>query len=296
MLVAGAELFAENAVGTARRLRVSVLAVGLLLAGAEPEELVTGILASAQHRPELAAGDAIGANVTLLTLALGLAALGRPLPVSRRVRSYAVLSSVAGVLAVLTLLDGRVSRVEGGLLMGAYLALVGLVWWREKQPPALGELAEVAEAGRVAKGSSTRALLLLLAGVGLMVGGGDLAVAGAVRVAAAFGQSDSAVGLSVLALATTAELLALFWSSARRGLGEIAVAGLIGSAACNATASLAAAALTRPLVVTGIKSAAILAAALPLVAIVLAGRGRLGRVAGIALVAAYGGYLVAVLK
>ncbi len=273
-----------------------MLAVGLLLAGAEPEELVTGILASAQHRPELAAGDAIGANVTLLTLALGLAALGRPLPVSRRVRSYAVLSSVAGVLAVLTLLDGRVSRVEGGLLMGAYLALVGLVWWREKQPPALGELAEVAEAGRVAKGSSTRALLLLLAGVGLMVGGGDLAVAGAVRVAAAFGQSDSAVGLSVLALATTAELLALFWSSARRGLGEIAVAGLIGSAACNATASLAAAALTRPLVVTGIKSAAILAAALPLVAIVLAGRGRLGRVAGIALVAAYGGYLVAVLK
>lgn len=296
MLVAGAELFAENAVGTARRLRVSVLAVGLLLAGAEPEELVTGVLASAQHRPELAAGDAIGANVTLLTLALGLAALARPLPVSRRVRSYAVLSSVAGMLAVLVLLDGRVSRVEGGLLLAAYFALVGLVWWREKAPPALGELAEVSEAAGVADGSSTRALVLLLSGLGLMVAGGDLAVAGAVRVAAAFGVRDSAVGLSVLALATTAELLALFWSSARRGLGEVAVAGLVGSAACNATASLAAAALTRPLVVSGIRSAALAAAVLPLVAIVLARRGRLGRVAGLALVAGYGGYLVAVLS
>jgi cation:H+ antiporter len=80
LLVGGAELFVENAAAAAARLGVTVLAIGVLLAGAEPEELLTAILAAAQDRPGLAAGDAIGANVTMLTAALGLAAVVRPLP------------------------------------------------------------------------------------------------------------------------------------------------------------------------------------------------------------------------
>ena len=40
-------------------MRLSVVAVAVLLAGAEPEELVTAVLASAQDRPGLAAGDAV---------------------------------------------------------------------------------------------------------------------------------------------------------------------------------------------------------------------------------------------
>ena len=129
LLVAGAELFVENAAAAAKRLGVTVLAVGLLLAGAEPEELLTAVLASADGHPGLAAGDAVGANVTMLTVTLGLAALIRPVPVGPRVRLYAVLSAVAGGLAVLTLLGGHVARWEGGLLVAAYVLLIALVWW-----------------------------------------------------------------------------------------------------------------------------------------------------------------------
>ncbi|MQA83253.1 MAG: hypothetical protein GEV03_01135 [Streptosporangiales bacterium] len=135
LLVAGAELFVENAAGAARRLRVTVLAVGLLLAGAEPEELITAVMAAAQERPGLAAGDAIGANLTILTLVLGLAALARPLPFGRRVRSYAALSAAAGALAAAVLAGGQVSRLEGAGLLLAYVALVALVWWREREAP-----------------------------------------------------------------------------------------------------------------------------------------------------------------
>ena len=75
LLVAGAELFVENAAAAASRLGVTLLATAVLLAGAEPEELLTAVLASAQDRPGLAVGDAVGANVTMLTGALGLAAV-----------------------------------------------------------------------------------------------------------------------------------------------------------------------------------------------------------------------------
>ena len=90
MLIAGAELFTENAADAARRLGITVFAAAFLLAGAEPEEMITAVIASGRHRPELAAGDAIGANLTMLTLVLGVAALARPLPFGGRVRGYSV--------------------------------------------------------------------------------------------------------------------------------------------------------------------------------------------------------------
>ena len=296
LLVAGAELFVENAAGAARRLGVTVIAVGVLLAGAEPEELLTAVIAAVQDRPGLAAGDAIGANVTMLTVTLGLAALLRPLPLGRRVRQYALLSAVAGLLAVLTLIGGLVSRLEGGLLVAAYVGLVALVWWREKEPPALGELAEIeAESDEPGARRPGVALALAVMGIALMLAGGDLAVRGAVRVVDAIGRSDSAVGLTVLALATTAELFALVLTAARHDVPEIAVAGIVGSAAYNATATLGAAALARPLAVDGVLPSAVAAAALPLVVLLLARRGRLVRPAGVLLCAGYTAYVVLVL-
>src|SRR4051812_26496147 len=185
LLVAGAELFVENAAAASKRLGVTVLAVGLLLAGAEPEELLTGVLASGSGHPGLAAGDALGANVTMLTATLGLAALLRPVPVGHRVRVYAVLSSVAGALAVLAVLGGHVSRLEGALLVIAYAVLVAIIWRRERRPPSIGELAEIEEEGG---GDTTRrpgvALLLSIAGLVVMTAGGEAAVEGATRVVA----------------------------------------------------------------------------------------------------------------
>ena len=297
LLVGGAELFVENAAGAARRLGVTVLAVGILLAGAEPEELLTAVIAALRDRPGLAVGDALGANVTMLTACLGLAALIRPLGVGHRVRQYALMSAVAAGLAVLALLDGRVSRVEGGLLVTAYVGLVALVWWREREPPALGELAELDDAeGDDEPRRPAAALLLALAGVALMVVGGDLAVRGAERVVASLGRTDSAVGLTVLALATTAELFALVLSAARHDVPEIAVAGVVGSAAYNATATLGAAALARPLVADDVLVPALLGLVLPLVLLLVTRGGQLGRLAGAGLTVTYLVYVVAVLR
>ena len=301
LLVVGAEVFVDNAAGAARRLSLSVLAVGLLLAGAEPEELLTAVLASARHHPGIAAGDALGATITMLTGTLGLAALVRPLPVGRRVRTYALLSAVAGVLAVAAVAGGRVTRLEGALLLLAYAGLVAFVWWRERTPPAIGELAEIADeeeseaTGRAGRGTGV-ALALVVLGLVLMLAGGDLAVSGATRVVAAAGLTDSAVGLTLVALATTAELFALVFSAARRGVTEIAVAGIVGSAAYNLTATLGAAALVRPLDVGGLLWPAVLAAALPVAVVGLAARGHLTRTGGGILCLGYAAFLWAALR
>lgn len=293
LLVGGAELFVENLAGAAARLRLSVVAVAVLLAGAEPEEALTSALASADGRPALAVGDALGANITVLTLALGLAAVVAPVPVGHRVRRYAVMSSVAGVLALLVLADGHASRAEGVGLLAAYAVLVGVVWWREHEPPTIGELAELdgdgdedEESGEPG-GSPGVALAKALGGLVLMTGGGVAAVVGAERVVAGSGLGDSAVGLTLLALATSAEMLALVAAARRHAVAEIAVAGAVGAATYNATVTLGIAPLVRPLSVHGFVGPAVLAAVLPLLVVLLARGGRLTRPGGVVLLVVY---------
>ncbi len=295
LLTAGAEAFAEHVGAAADRLGVSVLALGILLAGAEPEEAVTGALASAQGHPALAAGDAIGANLVILTVTVGLAAVLTRLPVSRRVAEYAVAAAVVGAVAVLLMRNGVLGRGEGAFLVLVYVAAVVWIWRREKQPPMVGEVAEVdAATGDAGEGRRDkepgRALLLVLLGLLGMVAGGYLAVRGAEGLVQVFGATESVIGLTVLALATSAEMIALVLAAHRRGVTEVALAAAVGSVAYNATVSLGLAAMVDPLLLgrgSPVLTVGVVTAALPLLLLLGRRRGHLPRPLGVLLVAAY---------
>ncbi len=288
----GAELFVEHASSAGRHLGTTRLAVGLLLAGAEPEELITAAIAAWRGQGGIAAGDAIGANVTMVTVVLGLMALTRPLPVGGRVRPYLVGAGALGVAAALSVPNG-VSRVEGVILVLLYAVAVAVVWRVERRVPPIGDLAKFGDDVGDDPDDGLKGLLLVLAGVAIMALGGWVAVLGAEDVVVALGVTESVVGLSFVSLATTAELFALAFSAIRRDVEELAVAGLVGSAGYNATVTLGGAALVRPIDTAGVVPWAWLAAALPLLVLVLGGRsGRIGRFAGGVLVVGYLAYLI----
>lgn len=291
----GAELFVENSASAGRWLGTTGLAVGLLLAGAEPEELVTAVIAAVRGRGGIAAGDAIGANITMLTVVFGLAVLMQPLPVSGRVRRYLFGAAAFGAIAA-ALMPNGVNRGEGAVLVLLYVAAVTAIWRTEKRPPPIGELAELEEEGSAgAQGSGAVSLVLAIAGIGLMSLGGWLAVSGAERVIEVLDVADSVIGLTMVALATTAELFAIAVAAQRRGVTELAVAGIVGSTGYNATVTLGGAALARPIATEGIVGAAWFAAALPLFLVFLGGkRGSVPRWAGLALLIAYGSYVLVV--
>ncbi len=127
------------------------------------------------------------------------------------------------------------------------------MWRREQTPPLIGEMAELEEKDRLHPGGGAgdeatgRALLMVLLGLLGMVVGGFLAVRGAEGLVDVLGLAESVVGLTVLALATSAEMVALVWAARRRGLTEVVVAGTVGAVAYNATVSLGLAALVSPL-------------------------------------------------
>lgn len=293
LVVAGAEAFAEHLAGAAGRLGVSTFALAVLLAGAEPEELATVVTATLRDAPGIALGDVIGANVAVCLVALGTGALVAPLPFRGIVRRYAVLGLPIGVVAAALAWDGRVGRGEGALLVGLYAAFVAVLWIAERRPPELGEVAELGEQRGAPSRTPRRVgreLAWVVAGVVAMAVGA-LLVVDAVRALTSVESTQTRLGLTVVGFATGFELVVLAWSSARRGVSQAVVASVVGSFAYNATMTLGAGALARPLDVADAGQLhvpwVVMNGALAF-AVLLGWRpGTLGRGAGALLVAAY---------
>ena len=95
----------------------------------------------------------------------------------------------------------------------------------------------------------------------------------------------------MLALATSAEMVALVWAARRRGLTEVVVAGTVGAVAYNATVTLGLAGARRArwcsAGTTSIITVAAVTAVLPLVLLLGARSGVLPRVVGLLLVVGY---------
>jgi cation:H+ antiporter len=304
LIVWGAETFAEHLGIASVRLGVSAFAMALLLAGAEPEELATVIAATLKGAPGIALGDAIGANVAICLVALGVGAIVAPLPFRGAVMRYAALGLPIGVAAAWVAWDGSVTRGQGAFLVALYVLYVALIWIVERRPPMLGETEEIEEAREKAakEGGGQkrvgRELSLVLAGVAAMAVGGWLLVEAVIRITG-IEETQTRLGLTLVGFATGFELVVLAWSTARRGASEAAVAGVVGSFTYNMTMTLGAGALVRPLAIgdAGLLHAPLImmigALAMPM--LLALPSGALRRPSGIVLLCAYVGFVVLVL-
>lgn len=254
LIVWGAEQFAENVSKAAARLGVGAFALALLLAGAEPEELATVVIASVRNAPGIAFGDIIGANVAMCLIALGLGAILMPLRFTTRAFLYALAAIPVSLLSIAFIWDGKLSRAEGLVLIALYAVYVGAIWYFERTPPMLGEVEELFEAEEKFSGTSVNhrqrrvgiEFLLLVVAVAAMAGGGTLLVE-SVRQITSVEDAQTKVGLTLVGFVTAFELVVLVWSASRRGVADVALAGVVGSFGYNMTMSLGAGAVVKPL-------------------------------------------------
>ena len=94
-------------------------------------------------------------------------------------------------------------------------------------------------------------LLMLVLGLTLLLGGGDLLVRGASALAASFGISPLVVGLTVVAFGTSAPELSVNLMAAFQGSSDISFGNIIGSNIANIGLILGISALIRPLAIHG---------------------------------------------
>ncbi|TMC91483.1 MAG: sodium:calcium antiporter, partial [Chloroflexi bacterium] len=218
LLVFGADWFLDGAGDLARALGVSALVLGVLLAGLEPEEMLTAAIASARSAPALAVGNVIGTNVTIVTVALGLSALIFPMVIDRSVRRQALIATLVSIIPVVLLFLGVVTQLAGVLLLAVFVGYTLFLFRTDRE--AVKRMAE-SEAddddddddGDQEKHSHPRLhwkpVLLTFGGLAAMALGGPAIVEGALRLAQIIGIGQGAVGATIVSLGTGAEMIAL---------------------------------------------------------------------------------------
>jgi len=135
--------------------------------------------------------------------------------------------------------------------------------------------------------------LLLLAGLGLLIGGADALVRGGSRLAAVAGISPLVIGLTVVAFGTSAPELAVTVKAATTGAAGMALGNVVGSNIFNVLFILGLSALVAPLVVAQrlVRLDVPLMILLSIGLFLLALDGRIGRLDGLGLCTALLAYM-----
>lgn len=307
LLIIGADWFLDGAGDLGHDLGVSALVLGVLLAGLEPEEMLTAAIASACGAPTLAVGNVIGTNVTIVTAALGLSALIFPMVIGRIVRRQAMIATLVSILPVALLFLGVVTQLEGILLLVVFIGYTIFLFRTDRETVKRLHESEADDDDDdndddQEKHSRPRfhwkPIGQTFGGLAAMAVGGPAIVEGALQFAQILGLSQGAVGATIVSLGTGAEMIALGVSAARKKRSDILVGGILGSFAYNLLVTLGLAATIHALPVdphvTFIALPVMIVVHLILLALVW--YGKIPRVMGGLLVAAYIVYLIAIVR
>jgi cation:H+ antiporter len=143
LLVIGSEWLVQGAVAMAELLGISQLVIGLTIVagGTSLPEVATSIMASVRGQRDIAVGNVVGSNVYNLWAVLGGAAIvsGQGIQVSDAALQFDVPVMMAVAVACLPIFftGGRISRWEGGLFLGYYIAYLLLLFLSATQHAAL---------------------------------------------------------------------------------------------------------------------------------------------------------------
>lgn len=280
----GADLAVRGASTIARRTGLSAFVLGAVLFGIDLEGLAATVAAAGRGETEIAAGGAFGAIVFLFTAAFGAALILARRPVESPDPISLATPSIGVWACALAISDRYLSRLEGSLLLGLYVAYVVLLVLSNREREEEEE-EEGAEAGE----GLLRWVLLTAAGLALLSLGALSLVAGGGRLAATAGLASGFVGAAILGALTSLDEVLLEVLPLRRGQPDLAVGNLLGTLMAFTTGVPGLAALVRPLSLDAGVNLAFLAAAVTyaIVATTFWIRKRAGRGLGTALVTLY---------
>ena len=280
----------------ALRLGLTPLVVGLTVVafGTSSPELVVCVRSALLDRSALALGNVVGSNIFNFAVILGLSALIRPQRIQTQLVRFDVpVALLSAILVWVLLRDGRLVFAEGLLLL---VCLVVYLGWnvytarRTSAPEAAPDVPPPLGAGV--------AFLFVAGGLGLLIGGADLLVRGAIGVAEDVGLSEAVIGLTIVAAGTSLPELAASTVAAVRGQGDLAIGNVVGSNVFNLLGILGSTALVSPISGEGLRPGdfeAMLFVSLLVLPLMWSGF-RLNRIEGAVLLLLYGAYVWSLLR
>jgi len=250
VLIAGANWLISGASSIGLRFGLSQLIIGLTIValGTSLPELVINVFASISGNTDLAMGNVIGSNITNTLLVIGVAAIIFPIKVQQIINKREIWFNLLASLMVLLLANdfifgrtnNQLNQVDGLILLSVMVFYLYLSFFKGA-PPSVSD----SEQPRVLPLFKS-IVFILLGGLGLFLGGKWI-IEGVSQLSADLGTSESALGLTLIAGATSLPELVTTIIAARKKNTDIAFGNAIGSNIFNVFLVLGSSALIKPI-------------------------------------------------
>lgn len=242
VITVGAEILLKGASKIASLLNIRPIVIGLTVVsvGTSLPELAVGLTAIGEGAGDIAVGNIAGTNIVNILFILGLSAAIRPLPLQMKsVKTELYTMIFAGILLFVLSLDGRLNTWDGLLMfiLGIIYLIIIVRTSKNERAFVQSEFKEEFEPSTTKEKADYKVwswnVMLLFCGIIATIYGAEKLVDGAVSIAQYFGMSDAVIGLTIIAIGTSAPELATTIVGTIRNERDVAIGNLLGSSIIN---------------------------------------------------------------
>jgi len=189
-----------------------------------------GITSAFDGIPQLSFGEIAGGNVVDLTIALALAVLFSKNGISvkeKTPRVTAIFAGAAGILPFILTLDGTLTRADGLILIGSFIAY--MVWIFSKKERFEKTYKATEDTRKIRKRDVFKELAKIGLAMGLLLIAANGVVQEASAISIALGVVVGAVGILIVGLGNTLPETYMAIASVCRGQEDLVLGDLLGS-------------------------------------------------------------------
>jgi cation:H+ antiporter len=251
IVVYGADEAIKRLLNLSKFFKISAFVTGVVIAGtlAVLPEMSIGILAALEGTSTFGLGLIFGANVADLTLVIGVVVLiaGEQKMTPSMLKNLKI-SFIAVLLPVFLLVDGVISRLDGGFLIGAFVIYV--IWLLRSGRGEKGVAERMRLSKKVIRLSIT--VFLLAIGITVLFVGSELVTESAQELSAVLGLPLFLIGI-VVAIGTCLPEMA-FAIRASEKEGSIGIGNILGNVLADSMLTIGVIAIIFPISVPNLAS------------------------------------------
>ena len=253
-LILGAEWLVNGATSVGVKAKLSPLIIGLTIVafGTSLPEMIVNVFSCIKGSPGLAIGNIIGSNTMNILLILGVSSMIYPIDVSRISIRRDIPAGFVATLAITLMANDyfigtsrTIDWIEGLVLLGMGFFYLWLTFKKSSEHSEFSETSENSETQQELPWGKT--ILQLVLGIVGLYFGGELVSNNAQKLALSWGMSESTVGLTVVATATSLPELITSIVAALKKNSAIAIGNVLGSNILNIFMVLGVSSLIIPL-------------------------------------------------
>lgn len=251
----GADRLTDGAVAVAEKMKMPQIVIGLTIVamGTSMPEFCVSLVSALKGTTDLAVGNIVGSNIFNTLLIVGVSAWVAPMAILKStIRKDIPFALFASVILLVMCLDGNISRLDAGILFVLFLVFmyVTLKGAKTKDDDTTAKTDSIEDNKKPM--ATWLSIVWIIVGLACLIGGSNLFVEGATKVAEHIGVSEAVIGLTIVAGGTSLPELATSVVSARKGNSGIAIGNVLGSNVFNILAILGVTGVITPMHLQGI--------------------------------------------